>query len=507
MELARIRKRLLCVLLALSIVVTAEYTAYKEVPEVKAVVVEYVSYAMVLAILAACGYTFVHTSSISQGLLDGDGDYVSWWTAAAQAEETLSTLYDNTVLAFKNGLIDPTFQVDPDSDDPNNNYFTWDELKEWIVNNGGKVAITVGGVLASVLLHFRYEIYVRNALFANLPDTWTTDQWPLNEMLDYVDEYPYYLVIPASDEYRSSCAFFMFDSNPCLYLWRTGSSKNIHINCFYYKGYDYVEYIYGYKNSSSFELALMDDGTYNGVVVAELSTFYPTVSILGTNIGAIIKAYDGDAMVDTPSDVDDYDDDQNHLNPDAVTPSSGLQDSIDKNGDTDSYPVATSVVLPTDDQVTDYAQSIADAIEAEDDPDADPDADLVQDAVDDFVDDITTPGLDESDPDDDDDVSNVDTDDETVQAKLSLFLLPEWITKRFPFCIPFDLVESFSALDSETRTAPYYELPLKAENYGIDEVLVIDLSEYDEVAELLRTLELLLFIVGLILATRSLIRG
>ncbi|MFQ7549891.1 MAG: hypothetical protein ACLRMZ_05830 [Blautia marasmi] len=62
-------------------------------------------------------------------------------------------------------------------------------------------------------------------------------------------------------------------------------------------------------------------------------------------------------------------------------------------------------------------------------------------------------------------------------------------------------------MKSDTRQAPRIKWRLQSEKYDIDYTFDIDLSVYDEQAELLRTLELLLFIVGLILATRSLIRG
>ena len=88
-----------------------------------------------------------------------------------------------------------------------------------------------------------------------------------------------------------------------------------------------------------------------------------------------------------------------------------------------------------------------------------------------------------------------------------LFLLPDGIKKKFPFCIPFDLIDAFSVLKNDSRRAPAVSLPLKSEAYGLDYTMELDLSVYDKQAELLRTMELLLFIVGLVLATRNLIRG
>lgn len=76
----------------------------------------------------------------------------------------------------------------------------------------------------------------------------------------------------------------------------------------------------------------------------------------------------------------------------------------------------------------------------------------------------------------------------------------------FPFCIPFDIFDALKNLKYEGREAPVivFEFPdtaFTSSDWGI----VIDLSEYDEVAEILRKMELLLFIIGLAVETRKLI--
>lgn len=80
------------------------------------------------------------------------------------------------------------------------------------------------------------------------------------------------------------------------------------------------------------------------------------------------------------------------------------------------------------------------------------------------------------------------------------------LTDVFPFCIPFDLIDFFKVLEAE-REAPYFEIPMNFVPLGIEYTWVIDLSEWDSVASLLRTMELLAFCVGLILITRNMIRG
>ena len=79
------------------------------------------------------------------------------------------------------------------------------------------------------------------------------------------------------------------------------------------------------------------------------------------------------------------------------------------------------------------------------------------------------------------------------------------LKKFFPFCIPFDLYDFFTCLNADP-VAPVIEwvIPLPG---GDTYPLVIDLSAFDSVAQLLRRLQLLLFCVGLAFKTRDLIKG
>lgn len=81
------------------------------------------------------------------------------------------------------------------------------------------------------------------------------------------------------------------------------------------------------------------------------------------------------------------------------------------------------------------------------------------------------------------------------------------LEKVFPFCIPFDLIDFISVLDSEP-VAPHFQwvIPLSAVG-GKDLYFEIDLKPFDKVAEVVRLMELLSGCVGLILLTRNIIRG
>lgn len=85
------------------------------------------------------------------------------------------------------------------------------------------------------------------------------------------------------------------------------------------------------------------------------------------------------------------------------------------------------------------------------------------------------------------------------------------LTNYFPFCIPFDLYDIMTSFVAEP-VAPSLTIPLPV-TYSVEEGVImeeytIDLSQFDSVAAVLRMLELVLFGVGLAVATRQIyLRG
>lgn len=82
------------------------------------------------------------------------------------------------------------------------------------------------------------------------------------------------------------------------------------------------------------------------------------------------------------------------------------------------------------------------------------------------------------------------------------------LTELFPFCIPFDLVSMFQTLKADA-VAPCFKWKFV---YYVDgekkaEDIVLDLSKFNKVAEILRMMELLAFMIALTIKTRDLIRG
>lgn len=85
----------------------------------------------------------------------------------------------------------------------------------------------------------------------------------------------------------------------------------------------------------------------------------------------------------------------------------------------------------------------------------------------------------------------------------------EGLESLFPFCLPFDLIDFFQVLSAEPE-APHFQWPIRymAPDGPKEYVVDIDLSPFDSVAAILRKMELLAFIVGLIMITREkMIRG
>ncbi len=60
------------------------------------------------------------------------------------------------------------------------------------------------------------------------------------------------------------------------------------------------------------------------------------------------------------------------------------------------------------------------------------------------------------------------------------------LTEKFPFSIPWDILAIITAL-AATPEPPHFEIPLVLEDYGINEVFVIDFSEYQFLSDISRT--------------------
>lgn len=84
------------------------------------------------------------------------------------------------------------------------------------------------------------------------------------------------------------------------------------------------------------------------------------------------------------------------------------------------------------------------------------------------------------------------------------------IADKFPFCVPFDLIDCVKALEA-TKTEPVWRIPfrLRNERFHYEEEIVIDLSgkDWEKPVVVIRYMVLLGYIVFLITITRNIIKG
>ncbi len=75
----------------------------------------------------------------------------------------------------------------------------------------------------------------------------------------------------------------------------------------------------------------------------------------------------------------------------------------------------------------------------------------------------------------------------------------------FPFCIPFDFIALLKVLDAEP-VAPCFEFPVVIPALGYEETVRLDMSIFDDVAEVMRLCETVSFIIFLMFATSKVIK-
>lgn len=85
-------------------------------------------------------------------------------------------------------------------------------------------------------------------------------------------------------------------------------------------------------------------------------------------------------------------------------------------------------------------------------------------------------------------------------------LKTDGLIDKFPFCIPFDLISLIKAFEAEPE-APLIEIPFVVPVFGSSDNIVIDFSKFEYIAVILRSLEVVGFVLFLILKTRDLIKG
>lgn len=90
--------------------------------------------------------------------------------------------------------------------------------------------------------------------------------------------------------------------------------------------------------------------------------------------------------------------------------------------------------------------------------------------------------------------------------QIEQFKMPSGITTKFPFSIPWDLARAIQMLNYSAEI-PIFTVPFKIESINFQYDMVLDFTQFALLAKICRFMVLAGFIVGLIIATRQLIKG
>ena len=283
-----------------------------------------------------------------------------------------------------------------------------------------------------------------------------------------------------------------------------------------------IDITYG-GNSQTLPLANSDNGyRYSAISIGQYwadQTLSDSLPMLGSaSISTIINSFDGTFNVEGMDNAvsndtftgskDDWENVRdNVLNPtdnQSVVVNPGLIGNITIPADKDytidikSYLEALQKILDKLNEISlpaiDDADGIPNEIEIPDTDVLDPDI-TKEDDTDLPIEDDQTPII-------NDDPPNPQEDPDLTQAPLKFDL-----KNIFPFCIPFDVKDMISLLQAEP-IAPFYTvnwtIPIINQNLSF----TVDLTPFNSVASTCRKMELLIFVIGLAVATRSIfIRG
>lgn len=487
----RIRKQLMAACLVAVLVLSMIF-----VPTKKAYAIAGVDdAAFILAMLAAAGAGYVGYNCFNGGTNPQD----DFNQRLGEIEDTLKDCYDKTIayiLTQGGGGGNPD-DFDPDNDDPEKKLTTWEKLKQWWKKHPNASLSLMGNasVLAAVAPVFKKNIdekaTVGNADISslNMPDFLS------NWFSSNIAKYPYYLIGVDSSgliKYITMCdqSLIFVKTNYGVFYW--ADKKFTRFSNSYA----------GYVSSDSSQFST--GSSLNAGASYRLYTNVPYIPYDSKD--EALKAFKGYASNLNPNST---------LTTDAAKKAQEDEEKKDK-------PVYDNVVLPTEEQMNDYINKLNEIAQRTTDP-----AQRLQEqqkAMNAFVESITnvspepspdpnpnpnpspdpSPNPDPSpdpDPSPEPDPDAPATDEEAAKYTADL-------TTVFPFCIPFDLIRAFKVLSVQGE-APVYEMPLQIDykSIHVDEHWSIDMSDFSSVIQILRVMETLGFIVGLILVTRKLIRG
>lgn len=510
----RNRKRIMCIILCCVTLIVSLYHAYDNAKEVQAwAVVDDIAY--ILMILAACGAGYAGYE------WNASGGREEFENQLLEAGETLQRMWDETARKQASGDVPTGYDpddFDPDNDDPNDKIPSWEKLKKWVSNHQGEI-INFGatGKLTSVLAEMAPEL-IQTRENGLMSDSMQKSDITLPQSFkDNLKEYPYYIISTHHDydqtePYLSSIQ--MFKNAPAMY--KNGTVTGVDLD---------------YKTSIDSQIVCTSRSiNYTGISASrnlqfgsEFTTNYVGDIYLPFWIYHVQTGYNFNAYsTNVPVYVDEASAISNcvnakpvypgTINPDSLPLSTDIMDWHKNNPDKDvlDKPLFDNIRIPTQEEIDKYVQDLENLKDTGDD-----DEEHKRVVVDEFIHNITNitevpdpdPGPGPT-PDPDPGPTPDPEPDPDLNPELEPGQLEFDFKLLFPFCVPFDLIDCIKVLDAEP-VAPHFEIAMPyLTDKGLEKKMIdIDLSEYEDWALLIRRGEILLFLIGLILLTRNIIRG
>lgn len=500
---------------------SAVMMAHNEAREVKAVaVVDDV--ILLTALLAMAGIAYVGVSEYwtnGQWLEDEDSpvldpDMAEWGQGFA---DRMQEQWDDDVLqkAIELGYVDPDTgeytgalegtggSGDDDNDDDKNKFPTWKMLKERLSKNGGNLEEAIGSTMGFVIAGMFASTMLESAEEgAKMPGGLPSD---INTKLAEVDakvnqyfqeknidlsEYPYKSVSIEQRLSDSKVWIRYLYAKSDLYAYYKPNGKDISYGIYRkssYLTFDYSEFFNPAKEWISNETSSTTArSTKNYTTQESYYKFYCNVPIC-SSIEESMAYYDNPYPV--------YPD--TYINPSTIGKSTALAKKLAETGGNLTESLYKNATLPTTEQLNQYFEDLNNAENEEE----------KQKVMDEFVDSLVNP-TENPDPNPNPDPDNPDKpvipDNPDNPTNNDTFLAD--LKHLFPFCIPFDLVDCFKLFNAEPVT-PRVEFPVHFGIINYDHTFVIDLKDFDKVAVVCRSTFLIIYMTGLILATRALIKG
>ena len=178
---------------------------------------------------------------------------------------------------------------------------------------------------------------------------------------------------------------------------------------------------------------------------------------------------------------------------DSIAVAPETQEILDRDKALDNVDVVTELDIPADDAIPVDLTGVAVGELAVPYTDAVPNTDTV-----DVAKDVTLP-----------DKTPTKEKTKTKPKKRAGEFTLSGLQEVFPFCVPWDLKALGSTLVADAKAPKFtVKLPSGMNKKGVVYTeVVVDLKQFDDVAKILRVMELLLFCIGLVFVSRYLIRG